>query len=125
MADVSTSPPSDQVATLARINGRLEAEALLALRMIGAGPEYQQAFARTLREYADSVLGAPETDLRVMDENQASSFELNRIPFGRHHDLPYSLVPIEYLTWVADQGNNLAAYLRSDRGQRRLREAGQ
>lgn len=40
-----------------RINGRLEAEQLLELRLIGTTPEYNRAFASALRDYADSVLG--------------------------------------------------------------------
>lgn len=40
----------------AAINGRLEAEQLLANRKLGAGPEYNQAFAAKLREFADGVL---------------------------------------------------------------------
>jgi hypothetical protein len=113
---------NNQVATLARINGRLEAEGLLELRQFCGGAEYNEGFALALREFADSVLGKPETELRVMNDIQAAQFESTDILFGLHRGLSYGEVPILYLSWLADQGANLAAYLRSNRGQRRLRE---
>lgn len=104
-----------------RIDGRQEAEALLDFRDKSGCQTYNQAFALAMRNFADSVLGPPETSLRTMSDREASVFERTRIPFGQHKDLQYAEVPIEYLAWVADQASILAAYLRSDRGVRRLR----
>lgn len=55
----------DPAAILAAINGRLEARQLVAKRKIGAGHEYNRAFASSLREQADQIastfpLGEPE-----------------------------------------------------------------
>lgn len=120
---MANAPTAGSQSTLDRINGRLEAEALLDLRERCGGTEYNQAFALELRRFADSVLGPVETSLRVMDHVQARDFEEEHIGFGQYQGSAYHDVPIDYLAWVADQANNLAAYLRSDRGKRRLRNS--
>lgn len=51
---MATATP-DPSAVLAAINGRLEAEQLLAGRKLGTSREYDAAFAQALRERADEI----------------------------------------------------------------------
>lgn len=114
---------TSEIETLARINGRIEAEQLLSLRTVDASPEFNQAFARVFREFADAVLGKPDCELRVMSPQESAAFERSQIQFGIHQGQPYHSVPIEYLTWLADKSLELSAYLRSDRGRARIEAA--
>ena len=108
--------------TLQRINGRKSAEALLELGMPCEGDtlEFKKGFARQLRAYADSVLGTPPTELRVMSDAEAKEFETQLIRFGVHANNQFKDVPIDYLAWVADQASQLSAYIRSSIGRKRI-----
>lgn len=56
---------------------------------------------------------------RISDQ-EAIAFESRQINFGQHAGKAFSEVPISYLTWIADSSNGLQAYLKSDRGQKRI-----
>lgn len=114
---------NENTPTIARINGRQEAEQLLALRTAEPSPEFEQAFARVLRDFADSILGKPQYELRVMTEAESVAFEKSQIGFGIHNGQRYDSIPIEYLTWLADKSLELSAYLRSERGRARIEAA--
>lgn len=108
---------------LERVEGRKLAEQLLELADIdGRSDDFKVGLARHLRQYTDCVLGAPVTELRVMTDAEAREFEKLSIPFGVNQGKNYKDVPIDYLTWVSDQGNNLAAYLRSSVGRKRIED---
>lgn len=112
---------SDAATIQDRISGRVEAEACLELRARGS-EVFERAFAEAMRKYADGVLGAPESSLKVMTREQAEAFEATAIQFGQHRGCQYRDVPIAYLTWLADSANELAAYLRSEIGKRRIED---
>lgn len=107
---------------LQRMKGRKVAEGLLELGMPCEGESlaFKQGFAQKLRAYADSVLGTPPTELRVMSDAEAKEFETQLIRFGVHANNQFKDVPIDYLTWVADQASTLSAYLRSSIGRKRI-----
>lgn len=81
-----------------------------------------------LRGFWDEMLGqcpwppvTPEkSTLRTMDDESAKRFEQSLIKFGIYSGSQYGVVPIVYLTWVADNAIDLQAYLRSERGKRRI-----
>ena len=104
-----------------RIAGRKDAEELLA--MVGGGTEdYLKGVATALRAFANRVLGEEksESELRVMTEIEAKAFEEKRIKYGRNAGETYGEAPIDDLVWLVDSTLPLAAYLRSDRGKRRI-----
>lgn len=104
-----------------RIAGRKEFETLrqLAFDFDGVNPAWLDGFARAAREFANQQLGSPDT-LVVMSEAEAMRYEARKITFGEYTGTLISEVPIERLTWYADAAVPLQAYLRSDRGQRRI-----
>lgn len=65
-----------------------------------------------------------QTGERKLTDDEAVEFESTTISFGTHSGKVFSEVPIGYLTWIADSTNQLQAYLKSDRGQKRI-EAGE
>lgn len=108
-----TSPIEDRIA------GRQHAEEFIQLVNTGSDA-YRAAAAAAMRFYADSVIGKPPTEFRVMTEAESAAFESNVITFGKHQGKAFIDVPIDYLAWIADSALTIAAYLRSQRGLRRL-----
>lgn len=58
--------------------------------------------------------------LRTMDEDEAASFERSVMKFGKHKGERVIDIPIDYFTAYADSAVKIQAYLRSDRGRRRV-----
>lgn len=99
----------------AKIDGRKEAEAFLALCA-----ENGEAFMKgVIAAFQAAMPKQPETRL-VMSDDEAKRFEDSRIKFGKHEGERHRHVPIEYLTWIADSAVELQSYLRSDRGRARI-----
>ena len=102
-----------------RIAGRKDAEELLAM-VCGGTEDYLKGVATALREFANRVLGEEKSELRVMIEEEAAAFEQKGIKYGRNAGLKYGEAPIDDLVGLVDSTIPLAAYLRSDRGKRRI-----
>lgn len=104
-----------------RIQGREFATEMIEL-VNGGSENFKRAFAIQARQYADSILGTPPTELRVMSTEEAMKFEVKEIKFGQHRGTEYRHVPLFYLHWIADSALDLLAYLRSDIGKNREKE---
>ncbi len=104
-----------------RIAGRIEAEQMIEmLQTSEKSPAWQQGFFRELHRASIASGDVTIERLKVMDDEQAKRFEKKTIDFGTHRGIEYRSVPITYLTWLADSVLNLQAYLRSERGQKRI-----
>jgi hypothetical protein len=101
--------------TKARIEGRKEAEAFLALCA-----ENGEAFMEGVRAAFHATIPKQPEARMTMNDDEAKRFEATHIGFGQHQGCKYGDVPIDYLTWIADKAIDLQAYLRSDRGKSRI-----
>jgi len=105
-----------------RVQAIKDFAAMLDCLPCGGGDDlaYRIRICELMREYADTHLGKPATStLLVMNDAQASRFELDLISFGTYLGTQFRDVPIQYLDWVADQSVRLQAYLRSDAAKKR------
>jgi hypothetical protein len=101
--------------TKARIDGRKEAEAFIALCA-----ENGEAFMEGVRAAFQATMPKQPEARLTMGDDESKRFEATYIGFGQHQGLTYGDVPIDYLTWIADKAIDLQAYLRSDRGRNRI-----
>lgn len=105
----------DEGQVKARIAGRKEAEAFLALCA-----ENGEAFMEGVGAAFKATLPKQPENRLAMSDEQAKQFEVTPIRFGRYEGIAHRSVPIEYLTWIADSAVELQSYLRSDRGRSRM-----
>ena len=105
----------------ARVVGRRLAASLIELAGLDElPPNAQEGFWDELRRVMPSQPnGALSTPTPAMSDEEAKAFEKTKIPFGQHQFTNYGQVPINYLSWVADQGIQLRRYMRSARAQKR------
>lgn len=107
-----------------RIQGRKDCEDTLAMLLESKSTAYREGVARACFDmFSDQLPKQPAEGLLVMGQMGAQSFEKQTIDFGIHRGKTYGEAPIEYLTWLADQSVALQAYLRSERGRKRIAES--
>lgn len=103
---------------LERKRGRELAEELLAMIPTDLTDVAANALFRRLADAVPVELLVASS--KVMEDKKAKAFEKSILTFGVHVGKTYADAPIEYLTWLTDSARELQAYLRSDRGQKRI-----
>lgn len=102
-----------------RIQARKVAQEVIAEYISGEDMPFIEGFARGCEKFARETL-PPPVKIEAMTEEQAIAFEQTAIKFGIHDGTKFLDVPIDYLTWLADQQRKLFDYLASERGQDRI-----
>lgn len=104
-----------------RIAGRESACDAISLAKEGktSDQQFMIGVAKYCREFADTVLGPIETQVKVMTDEEAQAYEKSLMQFGRYATHKIKDVPIDYLCWIADSNLKLQSYLRSLIGEKR------
>lgn len=102
------------------IRARKDAELLIGMRQIELGPGYELAFARACMNHAVRILGCNPYEPMAMNEDESRNFEQHQIKFGKYSGTAYKDIPVEYLTFLDDAARPVQAYLRSERGKKRI-----
>lgn len=102
----------------ARIKGRENTEACLAMLIENEPPEYIEGIVNACEDFAQKIRelqgkAKPAPTLLTMTAEQAARFGRERIAFGVHRGEPYEEVPRDYLEWLADEALKLQSYLRA------------
>ena len=107
-----------------RIAGRTLAMEILELADLKKESiSFLDAFCIEIASRCPPLSPPPPTPSRpTMTNEEAKRFENIIIQFGVHRGYKYLDCPIEYLIWLSNEGEKLASYLRSDKGQRRQGE---
>ena len=93
-----------------RISGREWCRELLTA-LAAESEAYQAGFWRHVKRQLDPQ----ELDRGAMSDSKAREFGQEVLDFGKHRGKTYDDTPLDYLEWLADEGEKLARYVRSRR----------
>lgn len=99
-----------------RIEGRQFGEEMIQEAIQEQDKAWIEGFSRALEQFCKQ----DERALEGMSEERAKQFERQRINFGQYAGTTMKEVPIDYLAWLVDSNLELANYLKSKRGKKRL-----
>ena len=108
------------------IKDRQEAEELFELIFDG---DRRQRFWETIRDLAVAKLPQPKErvdSVPAMSDLASITFECQLMPFGKHQGREIGCVPVDYLIWLSEGGDDfrrqLQMYFKSERGKQRIRD---